>query len=185
MYEARQNKEKVNRRIDVGNVKQQKNKSIIIQKITQITNKFPNFEYMVNRLDYHNGTDTNNITREYVNKLNYNGGYINLTYETGLNPISSFTNSTYINNIPNPKIPLPNRSLWDAGHALPKQIGGLGHSIFDVFPQNPIVNQGNRNSTHPLDPNGNRNYNLWRMHEDNFTKDVCNFGYGRWKITVV
>lgn len=192
MYEARQNKEKVSRRIDGGEAK--KNVKItgfsaVTQMMAVIRSGFPDYEYQVNKHDIHRGTETTDKTRDYVNGPNFNGNYyqggtINLRYEVGRTPINNFTgNAVVITNIPNPSIQIPNRSIWDAGHALPKQIGGMGHLSNHVFPQSPPVNQGNNNANYNIVP-GASNFLLWRTYENNFANRVLFSGHGRWQVHI-
>lgn len=192
MYEARQNKEKISRRIEGGKVKRHikmNSSNVIKQMMSIIKSGFPDYEYEVERSDYKNGTDTTLGTQQYVNGPNFNGNYypggtVDLKYEVNAVPINSFTGKAVeIKGIPNPKIQLPNRSIWDAGHALPKQIGGIGDGNAHVFPQSPPVNQGNNNTNYNINPIV-RNYQLWRAYEASFCQSVSTLGHGRWNIHV-
>lgn len=132
------------------------------------------FDYIIDAAELWNGTRTNQNTRNHVN----NGvvpppNNITLDYAIyntlndamfGINTIFA-TNS----NVPNPQLP---GVRWDAGHALARENGGLGHNINHVFPQNRIINRG-----------WGGTYHLWRAHEDNFNQKVARHGYGRWRVS--
>lgn len=185
MYETRQHKEKVSRQIEVGGGARQRMKKCtrtIAQLMSIVRAGFPDYEYTVNSSDYGKGSETDPSTQTHVNGLGYNGGTIDLMYETGTSPINHFTgNAVTVSGIPNYAVQIPGRSLWDAGHALPRQIGGIGNDTNHVFPQSPPINQGNRNA---LFNTGISNYQWWRTHETRFAHQVLFSGYGKWRVHV-
>lgn len=155
-----------------------------IQLYTVVKNGFPDYQYIVDRNDLKaSGKEPNETTRDYVNGLGYNGGCVDLTYETSSTPIKTFSHSAQRINVPNPHVQINGRRLWDAGHALAKTLGGDGTNKNDVFPQSPPINQGNRNSLYQ-DSSGLKNYKLWREHEEAFKQNVGSDGHGIWSVYV-
>jgi len=78
-----------------------------------------------------------------------------------------------LNVAPNPP---PIAGNYDAGHALGRQSGGLGHVNNWVFPQDRNVNRGWAG-----------NFPLWRAHENNFRNGVAVLapgGFGIWHVTL-
>lgn len=183
MYTTIQNR-KLSRVIPLHNKRTLNNGSKSpIQRYHAIQAGFPDYDYLVDRNDINRGKETNSETRDYVNNMGYNGGSIYLKYETSCSPVNIFSVHAKEASIPNPRIYIPGRCFWDAGHALAKTLGGDGTSTKHVFPQSPPVNQGNRNHMYQIIP-GIRNYQLWRNHEETFKRDVDSKGCGRWYVHV-
>lgn len=132
MYEARQNKEKVSRRIDDTGGSKQRIKIITeskntIQRKYQSKEKFSDGElYMVNRENLDTGTETTSKTREYVNcssvkkpnLIYFDYEFDDSSAENAANKIKNNPLSLFWVNNPKPDKSYSSGKYWDAGHKL-------------------------------------------------------------------
>jgi hypothetical protein len=140
--------------------------------------------FTVLRSDLGTGTGTSSGTREYVNASSTTKpDSILFDYATSKNTAKAsheVKGNVNAYEVENPEADRSYRSgrMWDAGHKLGRQNGGLGNENDWVFPQNPAFNQGN--SRNMDDVEETRPY--WREHEDAFNAGVASDGGGAWWI---
>ncbi|RUL79012.1 DUF4157 domain-containing protein [Dyella choica] len=140
--------------------------------------------FFVVKSDLNTGTGTSQGTREYVNAASTNKpDSIRFDYATGKS--AKIVSQTVKGNkgafeVENPEADFSYASgkLWDAGHKLGRQNGGLGNDNDWVFPQNPAFNQGNSKNMSDVE----ETRPAWRQHEDDFHDGVKTSGYGVWWI---
>lgn len=140
--------------------------------------------FTVLKSDLGTGTVTSKGTREYVNALTTGKpDSILFDYATEKNTakasqeVKGNKNAYEVEN-PEADRSYKSGSLWDAGHKLGRQNGGLGDNNDWVFPQNPAFNQGNSRNMNDVEETNP----LWRKHEDAFNEGVANDGGGVWWI---
>ncbi|NBQ67875.1 MAG: DUF4157 domain-containing protein [Nitrosomonadaceae bacterium] len=143
--------------------------------------------FTVLKSDLNTGTGTSEGTRNYVNDpKTYKPDSILFDYQSaktpkaGLQVVKGNKNAFEVEN-PEADYSYKSGKLWDAGHKLGRQNGGLGNNNDWVFPQNPAFNQGNSKNMDDVEETNP----LWRAHEDTFYSGVKSDGAGAWWIKLV
>ncbi|MDO1529057.1 DUF4157 domain-containing protein [Fulvimonas sp. R45] len=143
--------------------------------------------FTVLKSDLNTGTGTSKGTREYVNSPGtYKPSSVLFDYGADKSAIKAKYKVTINKNayeVDNSEADYSYKSgsLWDAGHKLGRQNGGLGDDNDWVFPQNPAFNQGNSRNMDDVE----ETYPLWREHENTFHQGVKDHGSGVWWIKLV
>lgn len=193
MYEARQNKEKVSRRIDGGMARQKvqiiNKRNNAIQRTYQGKVNVSDGElYMITKDNLYTGTETTPYTRDYVNSLPDQPYEIHFDYnfdkdsaEKAAYKVINSNNYFWVNN-PKSDQSYSSGNYWDAGHKLAAINGGYGDKVDEVFPQTPFINQGNSKN---MNYEQRDSYNLWKSHEKAFHDGVKQKGFGSWWIKLI
>ena len=143
--------------------------------------------FTVLKSDLNTGTGTSEGTRNYVNNpKTYKPDSILFDYQSAQSPkagVKEVKGNKSAFEVENPEADYSYKSgkLWDAGHKLGRQNGGLGNDNDWVFPQNPAFNQGNSKNMSDVD----ETRPWWRQHEDDFHEGVKKDGAGAWWIKLV
>lgn len=143
--------------------------------------------FVVLKSDLNTGTATSKGTREYVNDPStFQPESILFDYKTNSSTAKAkkeVNGNKMAYEVENPEADhaYKSGSLWDAGHKLGKQNGGLGNDNAWVFPQNPAFNQGNSRNMDDVEETNP----LWRAYEDDFHEGVKADGGGVWWIKLV
>lgn len=148
--------------------------------------------FTVSKSDLGHGTLTNSTTQDYVNESSTpkpTSVYFDYATASGKTAASGLVKqSPLAYGIDNPvsDFAYSTGRIWDAGHKLGRQNGGLGDNKDWVFPQTPAFNQGNsRLMNGARKQSTGATYPLWREHENTFHDGVESDGAGCWWIKPV
>lgn len=196
MYEARQNKKKVSRRINSGCGSGMKQRVQIVNDFKKAIQRdylkketvYGSELYMIEKQNLNTGTETTTDTREYVNsssvtkpdEIRFDYEFDDSSAEEAANKVKRSDDYFWVNN-PKPDKSYPSGNYWDAGHKLAKINGGFGDRNDEVFPQAPFINQGNSRLMNDHEDV----YSLWKGHEKKFYDGVEEYGFGSWWIKFV